>query len=104
MDWRLTAESERSGLGRWPADHVSNAAARSSGDMAFCFAESATPSTMERRYSCRVIPLAWAWDNNPASTSGVRFNVTVIIAILIQLALMIHLASGPRFPCAPLAS
>src|SRR5258708_31543286 len=102
MDWRLTAESERSGLGRWPADHASNAAARSSGDMAFCFAESATPSTMERRYSCRVIPLAWAWDNNPASTSGVRFNVTVIIAILIQLAVIIHHDSPYLWPAIPL--
>ena len=32
MASRLTASSDRGGVGRWRADHASNAAARSSGD------------------------------------------------------------------------
>src|SRR5262249_2320968 len=36
IDSRLTAWSERGGVGRCPEAHASNAAARSSGDSVFC--------------------------------------------------------------------
>src|SRR5436309_2628314 len=48
-----------------------------------CVANNAAPSIIERRYSSRVMPFAWACANNPVSTSGLRFSVTVIMLILI---------------------
>lgn len=39
---------------------------------------STAPSTTERRYSTTVIPLACACADSPASSSGLRFRVTVI--------------------------
>lgn len=44
-------------------------------------ARDAAPSTIERRYSSKVTPWASAWAINPASTSGLRFNVTVTLVV-----------------------
>ena len=81
MASRLTASSDRRGVGRWLADHASNAAARSSGDNRFFTAGSTVPSTTNMTYSCTLIPFAYACASSPTSTSGLNFKVTVIASL-----------------------
>jgi len=61
-------------VGRCPADHLSKAAARSSGDELSCALRSTAPSTMESRYSSSVIPLARACVKSPRFDFRLQFQ------------------------------